>query len=75
MGTALANSGNFSRFGFSRSVIAEALFNVINLNRPAQSLATDSEFLAAVGEIMQRPPKPPINEADVTPYPPAQIAN
>jgi 2-polyprenyl-6-methoxyphenol hydroxylase-like FAD-dependent oxidoreductase len=63
------------REGAGVPVIAEALFNVINLNRPAQSLGTDSEFLAAVSEIMQRPPKPPINEADVPPYPPARIAN
>ncbi|HXN85991.1 MAG TPA: FAD-dependent oxidoreductase [Candidatus Binataceae bacterium] len=63
------------REGAGVPVIAEALFNVINLNRPAQSLGTDSEFLAAVNEIMQRPPKPPISETEVTPYPPAQIAN
>jgi len=62
------------REGAGVPVIAEALFNVINLNRPAQSLGTDSEFLAAVNEIMQRPPKPPISETEVTPYPPAQIA-
>src|SRR5579862_6527663 len=55
-------------------VIAEALFNVINLNRPAESLMTDAEFLAAVSEIMQQPPKPPIEADSVPPYPPAEIA-
>jgi len=63
------------REGAGVPVIAEALFNVINLNRPPESLMTDSEFLAAVNEIMQRPPKPPIDAAQVTPYPPAEIAN
>jgi 2-polyprenyl-6-methoxyphenol hydroxylase-like FAD-dependent oxidoreductase len=63
------------REGAGVPVIAEALFNVINLNRPAQSLMTDTEFLAAVNEIMQRPPKPPIEAGAVTPYPPAEIAN
>jgi 2-polyprenyl-6-methoxyphenol hydroxylase-like FAD-dependent oxidoreductase len=61
------------REGSGVPVIAEALFNVINLNRPAESLMTDSEFLAAVNEIMQRPPKPPIEAEQVTPYPPAEI--
>jgi 2-polyprenyl-6-methoxyphenol hydroxylase-like FAD-dependent oxidoreductase len=56
-------------------VIAEALFNVINLNRPAESLMTDAEFLAAVNEIMQRPPKPPIEAEQVAPYPPSAIAD
>ncbi len=56
-------------------VIAEALFNVINLNRPAESLMTDAEFLAAVSEIMQQPPKPPIEADLVPPYPPAEIAS
>jgi 2-polyprenyl-6-methoxyphenol hydroxylase-like FAD-dependent oxidoreductase len=62
------------REGAGIPVIAEALFNVINLNRPSESLLTDSEFLAAVNEIMQRPPKPPIEAAEVPPYPPAEIA-
>ncbi len=44
------------REGGGVPVIAEALFNVINLNRPAESLMGDAEFLAAVNEIMQRPP-------------------
>jgi 2-polyprenyl-6-methoxyphenol hydroxylase-like FAD-dependent oxidoreductase len=63
------------REGAGVPVIAEALFNVINLNRPADSLATDTEFLAAVNEIMQRPPRPPIEADQVPPYPPAEIAN
>jgi hypothetical protein len=63
------------REGAGVPVIAEALFNVINLNRPPESLMADSEFLAAVNEIMQRPPKPSIDEADLPPYPPAAIAN
>jgi len=63
------------REGAGVPVIAEALFNVINLNRPAESLMTDSEFLAAVSEIMQRPPKPPIEADQVPPYPPAEIVN
>ena len=63
------------REGGGVPVIAEALFNVINLNRPASSLMSDSEFLAAVNEIMQRPPKPQIEPEAVTPYPPAEIAN
>jgi hypothetical protein len=63
------------REGASVPVIAEALFNVINLNRPPESLMADSEFLAAVNEIMQRPPKPSIEAADLPPYPPAAIAN
>ena len=63
------------REGGGVPVIAEALFNVINLNRPPESLMTDTEFLAAVNEIMQRPPKPPIDPDDLTPYPPAAIAD
>jgi 2-polyprenyl-6-methoxyphenol hydroxylase-like FAD-dependent oxidoreductase len=63
------------REGAGVPVIAEALFNVINLNRPPESLMTDSEFLAAINEIMQRPPKPPIDLDTLTPYPPAEIAN
>ena len=63
------------REGAGVPVIAEALFDVINLNRPAQSLMTDSEFLAAVNKIMQRPPKPPIEPEELSPYPPAEIAN
>ena len=63
------------REGAGVPVIAEALFNVINLNRPAQSLMTDTEFLAAVNEIMQQPRKPPIEVEQVPPYPPAEIAN
>jgi 2-polyprenyl-6-methoxyphenol hydroxylase-like FAD-dependent oxidoreductase len=63
------------REGGSVPVIAEALFNVINLNRPPESLAADKEFLAAVNEIMQRPPKPAIEPEQVTPYPPAEVAN
>jgi 2-polyprenyl-6-methoxyphenol hydroxylase-like FAD-dependent oxidoreductase len=62
------------REGAGVPVIAEALFNVINLNRPAASLATDSEFLAAVNKIMQQP-RPSIEAEDLAPYPPAAIAN
>ena len=63
------------RDGAGVPVIAEALFNVINLNRPAESLMTDSEFLAAVNQIMQRPPRPHIDPEAVPPYPPATIAD
>src|SRR5271156_5819919 len=63
------------REGGGVPVIAEALFNVINLNRPPESLMTDTEFLAAVNEIMQRPPRPPLDPEQVPPYPPAEIAN
>jgi hypothetical protein len=63
------------REGGGVPVIAEALFNVINLNRSPESLITDTEFLAAVNEIMQRPPKPPLDPEQVPPYPPAEIAN
>ncbi len=48
---------------------------MINLNRPAESLASDKEFLAAVNEILARPPKPPIDPDDIPPYPPDAIAN
>jgi 2-polyprenyl-6-methoxyphenol hydroxylase-like FAD-dependent oxidoreductase len=63
------------REGRGVRVIDEALFNVINLNRPPESLMTDTEFLAAVNEIMQRPPKPPIDASAVSPYPPAEIVS
>lgn len=63
------------REGAGVPVIAEALFNVINLNRPAESLMSDAEFLAAVNEIMQRPRRPPIEAGQLVPYPPAEIAN
>jgi 2-polyprenyl-6-methoxyphenol hydroxylase-like FAD-dependent oxidoreductase len=63
------------REGAGVPVIAEALFNVINLNRAAESLMTDSEFMAAVNEIMQRPPRSPIEAEQVPPYPPAEIVN
>jgi 2-polyprenyl-6-methoxyphenol hydroxylase-like FAD-dependent oxidoreductase len=63
------------REGAGVPVIAEALFDVINLNRPPESLATDSEFLAAVNEIMQRPARPLLEADQVPPYPPAAIAD
>ena len=56
-------------------VIADALFDVINLNRPPESLMSDKEFLAAVNEIMQRPAKPLLDPEKVPPYPPAEIAS
>jgi hypothetical protein len=62
------------REGAGVPVIAEALFNVINLNRPPESLATDSEFLAAVNKLVQQP-RPSIEAEDLAPYPPAAIAN
>jgi 2-polyprenyl-6-methoxyphenol hydroxylase-like FAD-dependent oxidoreductase len=62
------------REGGGVPVIANALFDVINLNRPPESLTTDTEFLTAVNEIMQRPPKPPVDSDDLPPYPPAAIA-
>ena len=62
------------REGAAVPVIAEALFNVLNLNRPPESLTTDTEFLAAVNEILQRPPKPPVDSDELPPYPPAAIA-
>ena len=82
LGQGSANEGGMGqawerimREGGGVKVIAEALFNVINLNRPAESLMTDSEFLAAVNEIMQRPPRPPIDPEDVPPYPPSEVHN
>jgi len=63
------------REGAGVPVIAEALFNVINLNRPPESLMTDSDFLGAVNEIMQRPLRPPVESEDLSPYPPAAIAD
>ena len=63
------------REGAGVRVIAEALFNVINLNRPPESLTTDSEFLSAVNKIMQQPPRPSIEAENLPPYPPAAIAN
>lgn len=64
-----------AREGVDNPVIAEALFNVLNLNRPPETLATDQAFLAAVNELMQKPPRP-IPDADtIPPYPPATIVN
>ncbi|MGH7779907.1 MAG: FAD-dependent oxidoreductase [Candidatus Binataceae bacterium] len=63
------------REGAGVPVIAEAIFDVINLNRPPESLLKDSAFVAAVTEIMQRPPRPPTPDRDITPYPPATIVN
>jgi 2-polyprenyl-6-methoxyphenol hydroxylase-like FAD-dependent oxidoreductase len=62
------------REGAGVPVIADAVFDVINLNRTAQSLRADSEFLAAVNKILQHPPKPPIDPEELSPYPPAEIA-
>jgi 2-polyprenyl-6-methoxyphenol hydroxylase-like FAD-dependent oxidoreductase len=63
------------REGGGVPVIAEALFNVINLNRPPESLATDATFMKAVNDLLARPPRPPIDPDDIPPYPPAEIAN
>ena len=63
------------REGGGVPVIADALFDVINLNRPPESLMTDSAFLAALNEMMQRPPKPLLDPEKVPPYPSAEIAN
>ncbi len=62
------------REGMDDPVIAEAIFNVLNLNRPPESLATDEAFLAAVNALMQRPPRPAPDSDDIPPYPPAAIA-
>jgi 2-polyprenyl-6-methoxyphenol hydroxylase-like FAD-dependent oxidoreductase len=63
------------REGGGNPVIADALFNVLNLNRPPESLATDEAFLAAVNEILSRPARPAPDPEDIPPYPPATIAN
>ncbi|MGO9603993.1 MAG: hypothetical protein ACLQAT_11430 [Candidatus Binataceae bacterium] len=63
------------REGGGNPIIAEALFNVINLNRPPESLTTDQAFLAAVNEILQRPPRPAVDPDEIPPYPPEAIAD
>lgn len=63
------------REGGGIPVIADALFDVLNLNRPPESLATDAAFMKAVNELLARPPRPPIDPDDIPPYPPAEIAN
>jgi len=63
------------REGAGVPVIAEAIFDVINLNRPPESLTGDSEFVAAVSEVMARPARPATPDLDIAPYPPANIAN
>jgi 2-polyprenyl-6-methoxyphenol hydroxylase-like FAD-dependent oxidoreductase len=63
------------REGAGVPVIAEAIFDVINLNRPPETLVDDKAFVAAVTEIMQRPPRPPAPDQDLAPYPPAAIVN
>jgi hypothetical protein len=64
-----------AREGMDNPVIAEALFNVINLNRPPDSLATDQAFIAAVSELLQKPPRPVAEADQIPPYPPETIAN
>lgn len=63
------------REGAGVPVIAEAIFDVINLNRPPESLVNDPEFVAAVSEVMARPPRPATPDQDIAPYPPATVAN
>ena len=63
------------REGGGVPVIAEAIFDVINLNRPPESLVNDAEFVAAVSEVMARPPRPATADQDIAPYPPATVAN
>ncbi|HVA76657.1 MAG TPA: hypothetical protein VNF27_02115 [Candidatus Binataceae bacterium] len=63
------------REGAGVPVIAEAIFDVINLNRPPESLVNDTEFVAAVTEILQRPPRPAAPDQDLAPYPPATIVD
>ncbi len=63
------------REGAGVPAIAEAIFDVINLNRPPESLMQDKAFLAAATEILQRPPRPIPAASDIPPYPPDQIAN
>jgi len=64
-----------AREGVDNPVIAEALFNVLNLNRPPDTLATDQAFLAAVNELLQKPPRPVPDADDIPPYPPETIVN
>ena len=54
---------------------AEVLFDVINLNRPPETMMTDEKFMAAVREIMQRPEMPADDPDAITPYPPEVIAD
>ncbi len=60
--------------GMDDPVISEAIFNVLNLNRPPESLATDQPFLAAINALLQRPPRPVPDPDDIPPYPPEAIA-
>jgi len=64
-----------AREGVDNPVIAEALFNVFNLNRPPDSLATDEAFLAAVNELLQKPSRPVPDAEHIPPYPPEMIAD
>ncbi|HTR62341.1 MAG TPA: FAD-dependent oxidoreductase [Candidatus Binataceae bacterium] len=64
-----------AREGVDNPVIAEALFNVLNLNRPPDTLATDQAFLAAVNELLQKPPRPVPDADQIPPYPPETIIN
>jgi 2-polyprenyl-6-methoxyphenol hydroxylase-like FAD-dependent oxidoreductase len=63
------------REGAGVPVIAEALFNVINLNRPPESLMSDTEFLDAVRKIVESPVPPAVPDDKITPYPPEAIAS
>jgi hypothetical protein len=57
------------------AAIAEALFNVNNLNRPPQLLMTDTEFLEAMREIMQSPVASAAPDDKMTAYPSEGIAS
>ena len=63
------------REGADNPAIAEPLFDVINLNRPPESLMTDGGFLAAVHELLQRPPLPAADPDAITAYPADTISN
>jgi 2-polyprenyl-6-methoxyphenol hydroxylase-like FAD-dependent oxidoreductase len=63
------------REGADNPAIAEPLFDVLNLNRPPESLMTDGAFLAAVNELLQRPPLPAADPDAIPAYPADPIAN
>jgi hypothetical protein len=63
------------REGADNPAIAEPLFDVLNLNRPPESLMTDGAFLAAVNQLLQRPPLAAADPDAITAYPPDAIAN
>lgn len=62
--------GRIMSEGGDYAEIAEAIFDVFNLNRSPESLMNDPKSLAVVAKIMSSPPKRAVPPESIEAYPP-----